>query len=201
MCELPKTFIAPSFPKGRSWRARARPIRGCGRVTTIEIVKDLLLIFLGPAGIWFGWALQRTDKKAERAYLRQQLLRTKAEEIYFECDALIGKHTEEVLKNQENVRNATNEYIGITNASKLKMLIRMYFPDAEHLAAEYEGNIRELTNRMRQRAKEASNLTAEQSLKRYREDGSISARERFDIGLDFAMKLRNFMDVAAKELV
>jgi hypothetical protein len=170
-----------------------------------EALQSLIVGLLAPAGIWFGWFLQRRDKQEDRTHRRSEILREKAEQIYSEIEAVQERSSRAVFTALRDVHGMKDEDakpfdIGM---DRLKSLLMMYFPEAAPIIAEYDREIVGPINSHSERfaaVKLKTHLPIQDKLREVKQSALTCTDERNSIVIRFLAKTRAFMDSEVQKL-
>lgn len=173
----------------------------------VAFVERAFVLLLAPAGIWFGWFLQRRDKKQDREHRQRERLRDKAEEVFAELSAVQDSSKAVVLHALRDFHGGLSEQIDFAptvQLDRLRALLYMYFPGAEetlyaHAQAAYELSKRHSELIAEVQADQA--LNPEERLRRVKQSQLDTAQETNTLVMETVGKVSVFMSAEVKKLV
>lgn len=164
------------------------------------MLRDLLLAFIGPLGIFLGWWLPRRDKEADRQLARDNLLREKAVEIYGELDRVQQQShllaSRAALYYTRGPESPTDPIF--VEFGKLRGLMLIYFPSSASIFTDHDKESMEGQKALR----EAVKAQAEDGFdeKKARQLVVMAAATTQAVNTSTLRRLQEFMDKASASL-
>lgn len=107
------------------------------------LLTGLFGLLAGLGGVTLQSILQRQDKAADRAFKKKDILRSKAEEIFFEAEQADERAKTALNQAIEHAHGNSSDgsLLPLPDAIRLKTLLQMYFPDSEGIVIKYNAAI------------------------------------------------------------
>jgi hypothetical protein len=172
----------------------------------LHLFEKVFVLLLAPAGIWFGWYLQRKDKAEDQARRQQEQLRAKAEEVFAELSAIQTAAKDAVLHALRDLQGKLEGPPGFSpevSFDRLNALLWMYFPGAEQIMVDYARGISESATKHSELFAEMEanpGLTLEEKLKRIKQSSLDTANADLTLTIKTVSELRMFMSEQVKKL-
>ena len=173
----------------------------------LSFLEKAFVALLAPAGIWFGWFLQKKDKAEDRAQRQQEWLRQKAEEVYAELSAVQDASKVALLHALRDFQGTLDEPPGFSpdvKFDRLNALLWMYFPGAEQIMVGYTSAIHESATRHSElfaKVQADQSLPVEEKLKRVKQSILEQAQANQRLTTETVGKLTVFMNHEVKKLI
>lgn len=165
---------------------------------------QIVVAVVGPlcvlAGVLVGAVVQSWLKSRDHREERLKVLREKAEKIFEETELLLEKYTDEVIARLEIVHGIHKNFPRVTSISRLKTLLRLYFPESEEIVKRYEQLYNSVAAEARIAQSSLPNLQASQREAHIYRASHASAVRSSEVGFAFVEEVRKFMDGQAKNL-